>query len=779
MTAWSILETGADETFDGKVVTLGHSGTRSPSRAGFFAPACFYTPAFVALLATSAFCATISGRVSESSTDLPIPGAVVRVQSSSSLTRFTLSDSTGAFAFDGLERGDWMLSAEMVGYRPWRRAISLDEESSVVAVQLETQPLRMEPMVVWAQRGGEDRHTPAYVETIPIETLQAPGADLAQALDVATNVNVRRYGGLGSFSTLSIRGSTSEQVQVYLDGVLLNQALGGGVNLGNLPLAGLESVQIYRGATPARFGGNSLGGVVHLRTSSLSRSKKTYVRTTAGSFGTHHLDASVAGPWRDWEYLALANLSTSENDFRFWDDNGTAYNPNDDGWAHRANSDFHSFRLLTKLGRRFGGNLVQVHNTLDLSHSGISGIGVHQAKHTRLDSWRKLSEANLHGTLVRGFGGYAVRAYHSLQTSEYKDLKNEIGVGTQHDRNTTTSVGVRGEINGIIPSRGLFTLFGSGLYENFEPVNLIQSARKSIHSRRYRSSLGGEMESLPLLRRFTLTAGAQIERLDNRLLTHQEVVTNAFQRGRHDTETVWGFRIGTGIELAEDVHLKAHRGRYQRPPNFFELFGDRGSVVGNPDLASEQGEKWDVGLGIRNMLGGVVRRGELVYYKNSIKNLIRFVQSTQQVSEPHNIDETALSGLETRFNLRIDSRLSLGGNYVYQRARSRAPFSYERGNDLPNAPRHRFGFELSASWSGNGFRYSFNRESRSFIDRANLNPVPARSVHGVGIDFPLIEGIRITMEVRNMGNNQIADVWGYPLPGRSYFVSAALDRSSN
>ena len=237
MTAWSILETGADETFDGKVVTLGHSGTRSPSRAGFFAPACFYTPAFVALLATSAFCATISGRVSESSTDLPIPGAVVRVQSSSSLTRFTLSDSTGAFAFDGLERGDWMLSAEMVGYRPWRRAISLDEESSVVAVQLETQPLRMEPMVVWAQRGGEDRHTPAYVGTIPIETLQAPGADLAQALDVATNVNVRRYGGLGSFSTLSIRGSTSEQVQVYLDGVLLNQALGGGVNLGNLPLA--------------------------------------------------------------------------------------------------------------------------------------------------------------------------------------------------------------------------------------------------------------------------------------------------------------------------------------------------------------------------------------------------------------------------------------------------------------------------------------------------------------------------------------------------------------
>ena len=745
------------------------------------APSRLYPPAFIALLSTSAFCATISGRVSESDSDLPIRGALVRIQSSSPepLSRSAVSDSAGTFAFAGLETGDWMVSAKMVGYRPWRGTIALDGEISVVTMRLETRPLLMEPMVVWAQRDSEHRRTPAYVETIPIETLQAPGADLAQALDLATNVNVRRYGGLGSFSTVSIRGSTSEQVQVYLDGVLLNHALGGGVNLGSLPLAGIESVQIYRGATPARFGGNSLGGVVHLRTSSLTASKKTYVRATAGSFETRHLDASVAGPVRQWEYVALANLSTSKNDFRFWDDNGTAYNPNDDSWARRVNSDFHSFRLLTKLGRRFGENRVQVHNTLDVSHSGISGIGVHQSRHTRLDSWRKLSEANLQGTLVRGFGGYAVRAYHSLQSSEYDDLRNEIGVGTQHDRNTTTGIGVRGEINGIVPNRGLFTLFGAGQYENFEPVDLIQSTRKTIRSRRYRSSLGGEMESAPLLQRFTLTAGSQIERLDSRLLTQQEVVTNALERGRHDTETVWGFRVGMGIEVAEELHLNAHRGRYQRPPNFFELFGDRGFVVGNPKLASERGDKWDVGLQIRDALGGFVRRGELVYYNNSIDNLIRFVQSTQQVSEPHNINETALSGLETRLNIRVDSRLSLGGNYVYQRSRSRAPFSYEKGNDLPNAPRHRFSLEASGGWSGNGVRYSFNRESRSFIDRANLTPVPARSVHGLGIDFRPLQVVRITVEVRNLGNNQIADVWGYPLPGRSYFVSAALERSSN
>ena len=52
---------------------------------------------------------------------------------------------------------------------------------------------------------------------------------------------------LGSgFATVSIRGSTAEQVVVYLDGVPLNRALGGGVNLADLPLAQIESIEIYR-----------------------------------------------------------------------------------------------------------------------------------------------------------------------------------------------------------------------------------------------------------------------------------------------------------------------------------------------------------------------------------------------------------------------------------------------------------------------------------------------------------------------------------------------------
>jgi outer membrane cobalamin receptor len=50
---------------------------------------------------------------------------------------------------------------------------------------------------------------------------------VTEALAETVGVQVRRFGGLGAFSTISIRGSTSNQVRFYLDGVPLSRARNG------------------------------------------------------------------------------------------------------------------------------------------------------------------------------------------------------------------------------------------------------------------------------------------------------------------------------------------------------------------------------------------------------------------------------------------------------------------------------------------------------------------------------------------------------------------------
>ena len=89
---------------------------------------------------------------------------------------------------------------------------------------------------------------------------------LSDALADTVGVQVRRFGGLGDFSTVSVRGFSPRQVQVYLDGVPLARADNETVDLSDLPLDAVEHVEVYRGATPLRFAQSGPGGVVNVVT---------------------------------------------------------------------------------------------------------------------------------------------------------------------------------------------------------------------------------------------------------------------------------------------------------------------------------------------------------------------------------------------------------------------------------------------------------------------------------------------------------------------------------
>jgi len=67
---------------------------------------------------------------------------------------------------------------------------------------------------------------------------------VADVLSDAAGVTVRRLGGPGDLSILSIRGSSANEVQIYLDGIPLSRARNETVNLSNLPLDSLERVEV-------------------------------------------------------------------------------------------------------------------------------------------------------------------------------------------------------------------------------------------------------------------------------------------------------------------------------------------------------------------------------------------------------------------------------------------------------------------------------------------------------------------------------------------------------
>ena len=726
--------------------------------------------------------ATGSGLVLDAASRSPVAQVVVQLidPAAGVPVAVTFTDSSGRFQFElvpsAAAGGTFLLRLEALGYES-QQVEARPATAQPLTVLLRPRPLLMDELTVQARRTGADIGTAAFVEVVPVER-GGGGVDLPLILDQAVGVKTRRYGGLGSFSTVSIRGSTAEQVQVFLDGVSLNQAMGGGVDLGTLPAGGIEQVEVYRGAVPARFGGNALGGVVHIRTRTASGERTLKARAAAGSFGSREFSASAGGRLGRTRYLGLVDFGESGNDFRFLDDNGTAFNPDDDEWVRRLNNDFRSLRTLGKVDHEMGSLRLQGQNVVDVTHRGIPGIGNLQAEGVRFDTWRSTSELQLFG--IRGPVGYRLVAHHVLQQEEYKDLNGEVGLGVQHERNTTASVGLRLEANFLL-ARALTTGFARLGEEDFRPENLLRPQSRLLDSTRRTLTVGGEVE-LPLANdRLRVTAGGQGQRIDDQLLGPHAFLATRQDTVRDRAASHWGGRLGATWQVGKEWTLKGHGGRYSRPPSFFELFGDRGAVIGNADLAGEGGVNLDLGLVHRPVprTGGVVRLFELVVFRRTARNLIRFVHNSQLVTRPDNLGRARIDGVELRSRLRLGRRARLDASYAYQVPRNRSTLSYERDKDLPNAPRHGLDVRVEAGASAHRLHYELNLEGSHYLDRANLRSVPRRIVHGVGGRTQLGPrrgaNTEVFLEVRNLTANQVADLWGYPLPGRSYFVAIQQD----
>ena len=85
--------------------------------------------------------------------------------------------------------------------------------------------------------------------------------DLAGVLEGVPGASVRRLGGLGDFAAVRLRGSTFQQVEVFLDGVPLNPDGDSVIDLATLPVSTFAQMRVYRGFSPASYGSAAMGGM--------------------------------------------------------------------------------------------------------------------------------------------------------------------------------------------------------------------------------------------------------------------------------------------------------------------------------------------------------------------------------------------------------------------------------------------------------------------------------------------------------------------------------------
>ena len=233
----------------------------------------------------------------------------------------------------------------------------------------------------------------AFVDEIRFDPQQVEIETAPEVLAQRVGVQVRRFGGLGSFATISIRGSDSNQVHFYIDGVPVSQAQNETVNLTNLPLDALERMEVYRGTVPIHLSGSATSAV-NLITRAPSPTANTEIKARYGSLQTRQLSATHTQQVLGFDLLAHLTYLGSKGDFDFRSDNGTLLNPDDDRSESRRNNDFDAVNAIVRVARTLSPSA-----NLDLSQEflfkdrGVPGGANSIAHDTSLQNLRSLDVA--------------------------------------------------------------------------------------------------------------------------------------------------------------------------------------------------------------------------------------------------------------------------------------------------------------------------------------------------------------------------------------------------
>ena len=146
----------------------------------------------------------------------------------------------------------------------------------VAAAEAAGDSIQTRDVVVTASRTEQQvKEAPAAVEVITREDIENTGAEtLAQALEMATGINVLENGMVGNQS--SIRGMNTNQTLILVDGRRVRtentSETQNYYELQRVNMDEVERVEIVRGAVSSLYGADALGGVINIITKKTGKS---------------------------------------------------------------------------------------------------------------------------------------------------------------------------------------------------------------------------------------------------------------------------------------------------------------------------------------------------------------------------------------------------------------------------------------------------------------------------------------------------------------------------
>ena len=194
---------------------------------------------------------TISGKVTDKKNPLPLVSIVLKDTYDGATT-----DSTGKFSFRTTEKGEFILTATSVGYKPFEQKITLDGKGSItIEIVLKEEITELSAVVISAGtfEASDRKRAAAVLDPIDIVTTASANGDVTGALKTLPGAQQ-----VGETEGLFVRGGTAAETKIFIDGTLVNNFFQGGAP--NIAGYGRFSPFLFKGTVFSTGGYSALYG---------------------------------------------------------------------------------------------------------------------------------------------------------------------------------------------------------------------------------------------------------------------------------------------------------------------------------------------------------------------------------------------------------------------------------------------------------------------------------------------------------------------------------------